>query len=85
MLAYNCPGGCPDVVASLEALRSSQAAQGNGVPRVLITPDPLLPQRVAAGVWGWSYSGDSVDTGAIRCLLTHQDEEAPEARLGCAN
>jgi hypothetical protein len=83
VLAYNCPGGCPDVVAALEEIRDSSVLSG-GARRILITPDPLLPARVAAIVWGWSYVSDEVNADAIRCLQLHQDEEAPEAGLNCA-
>jgi hypothetical protein len=79
VLAYNCPDGCPDVVTDLEALRSE-----NGPTRILITPDPSLPTRVAAIVWGWSHSAETVDRRSFECLLAKQDLEAPEAGLACA-
>jgi hypothetical protein len=84
VLAYNCPSGCPDVVAALDALRREVPTGTNGVRRALLTPDPQLPQRVGAVVWGWSYSGDEVDADAIRCLLSKQDLNAPERGLDCA-
>ncbi len=79
VLAYNCPQGCPDEVEALRAIRAER-----GPSRILLTPDPLLPHRVAAIVWAWSYSGDHVDADAIAEVLSHQDEEAPEPGLGCA-
>jgi hypothetical protein len=84
VLAYNCPTGCPDVVAALEELRKEVPTGSNGVRRVLMTPDAQLPKRVAAVVWGWSYSGDDVDVDAIRCLLSKQDLNAPEPGIPCS-
>lgn len=81
VLAYNCPAdepGCTEIVAALEAIRNRHSA------RTLLTPDPQLPARVAAIVWGWAYSGDVVDEAAIIEVLSHQDEEAPEPNLPCA-
>lgn len=78
VFAYNCPAGCPEIVDALEALRQEVSAGGNGVRRALLTPDPLLPKRVAVVAWGWSYSADDVNADAIRCLLTKQDVNAYE-------
>lgn len=83
VLAYNCPEGCPEVVAALGQLWN-ESPIGSGAHRALVTPDPLLPRRVAAVVWGWSYVADEVNPDAIRCLLAHQDEEAPERGLPCS-
>lgn len=83
VLAYNCPAGCPEIVSALAGIWDSQ--QGSAVGRrILLTPDPQLPRRVAAVVWAWSYSGDEVDEGLIREVLSHQDKEAPEAYSDCA-
>lgn len=77
VLLYNCPDGCPDIVDGLNQLRLDRT-------RVLITPDSSLPTKVGAVVWGYSWTGDAFDANAINCLLTHQDEEAPEAGLSCS-
>jgi hypothetical protein len=82
VLAYNCPQGCPEVVSALRSIW--QTARDSGNTRVLVTPDATLPVKVAAIVWGWGWVGDSVDADAIRVLLTHQDQDAPEAGLECA-
>lgn len=83
VLAYNCPGGCPALVAKLGALWD--ALQANPVRRrILLTPDPKLPRKVAAVVWGFGWSGDDYDEAAILEVLSHQDVEAPEPGLGCS-
>jgi hypothetical protein len=67
---YNCgSGGCPEVVSTLQAASDSLpddplCAQtgGPGVRvRTVITPDPLIPTRVAAAAWGWIYLADCAD------------------------
>jgi hypothetical protein len=82
---YNCPEGCPDEVAKLEAAMQSVAAGGNGVRRALLAPDSQLPKRVAALLWRRSYVVDSADPKALECLLRLQDDAVvtPEAGLAC--
>jgi Protein of unknown function (DUF3105) len=67
---YNCgSAGCPEVVATLQAASDSlpddplcAATGGPGVRvRTVITPDPLIPTKVAAAAWGWIYLADCAD------------------------
>ena len=68
VLAYNCPGGCPELVAKLGALWD--ALQPNPTrKRTLLTPDPKLPRKVAAVVWGFGWMGDDYDEAAITEVL----------------
>ena len=80
---YNCPDDCPDVVASLEALRQEARVGDNGVIRALVAPDSRIPTRVAALLWRRSWGADAVDLDALRCLMRLQDVDAPEAGLIC--
>lgn len=83
VLAYNCPNGCADLVQKLNGLFDS--LQSNPTRRrILVTPDPKLPRKVAAIVWGFGWMGDAYDEAAIQEVLSHQDAEAPEANLGCS-
>ena len=43
VLAYNCPDGCPALVEKLNAVWEAQPAS----KRILVTPDPALPFRMA--------------------------------------
>ncbi|MBE4752948.1 DUF3105 domain-containing protein [Corallococcus sp. ZKHCc1 1396] len=81
---YNCPEGCADEVAKLEAAQARAAQGSNGVRRALIAPDAQLPKRFAAMLWRRTYLMDSVDPDALACLLAYQDREAPEPGLLCA-
>lgn len=79
VLLYNCPEGCPEIVDELtEIWRDSGFDK-----RMLVTPWPKLEKKVAAVVWGWSWSGDEIDRDAITCIISHQDEDAPEAGISC--
>ena len=80
---YNCPEGCPELVASLTGLQREARVGGNGVTRALVVPDSGIPTRVAALLWRRSWSADAVDPDALRCLLKLQDEGAPEPELPC--
>ncbi|WP_307734741.1 DUF3105 domain-containing protein [Pyxidicoccus parkwayensis] len=80
---YNCPEGCPDEVAKLEAAAASVPAGSNGVRRALVAQDPQLPKRVAALLWRRAYVTDTADPDALRCLLAYQDVDAPEPGLAC--
>jgi hypothetical protein len=80
---YNCPEGCPDIVATLDSLRQEASLGSNGVIRAVVAPDSQLPNRVAALLWRRSWVSDSVDPEAVRCLLKFQDADAPEPGLGC--
>ncbi|HZI11311.1 MAG TPA: DUF3105 domain-containing protein [Myxococcus sp.] len=80
---YNCPEGCPDEVAKLEAAAAGVRAGANGVRRAIVAQDPQLPQRVAALLWRRTYLADSADPEALQCLLALQDTDAPEPGLSC--
>lgn len=67
---YNCgSAACPEVVSTLQAASDSLpddpvcAQQGGPGVRVrtVITPDPLIPTRVAAAAWGSIYLADCAD------------------------
>lgn len=80
---YNCPEGCPEVVATLEELRREARVGSNGVARALVAPDSRIPTRVSALLWRRAWKGDTADPQALRCLLRWQDQGAPEPELSC--
>jgi hypothetical protein len=79
VLLYNCPQGCPEIVDQLTAIRNEFSPSD----KVVLTPWPPLNSKVAAVVWGWSWSGDSVDHDAITCIFSHQGQDAPEPGGEC--
>ena len=82
VLAFNCPQGCPELVAHLHELWQSRQSN-NQQRRLIVTPDSQLPGKLAALVWGYGWVGDDYDEVAILEVLSHQDEAAPEKLLGC--
>ncbi len=83
VLAYNCPQGCSALVAQLNAVWEAQQRNPSR-KRILVTPDSKLPFKMAALVWGFGWQGDVFDAAAVDEVLSHQDQEAPEAFLSCA-
>jgi hypothetical protein len=81
---YNCPEGCPELVATLDSLRKEASVGSNGVIRAVVAPDSRIPNRVAALLWRRSWVSDTVDPDAVRCLLRLQDSYAPEPDLLCS-
>jgi hypothetical protein len=79
VLSYHCQDGCPEVVAELTALRNATAPDQYNEQRVLITPDPLMPKRVAALAWGWRWQGDAVDSSTIQCFIRDRYDRGPES------
>ncbi|HKA92091.1 MAG TPA: DUF3105 domain-containing protein [Haliangiales bacterium] len=69
---YNCPRGCADQVAALEAVEASMPVDPRCTPpilrRTLVAPDPLLPADVtiAAVAWGYAYTASCVDPDTLR-------------------
>jgi hypothetical protein len=87
---YNCDdGGCPDVVAALQAASDAipddplctVAHQGVRV-RTVITPDPLIDVPVAAAAWGWVYKAQCLDPPSLRDFAVQHYGQGPEMLCG---
>lgn len=76
---YNCPTGCSDVVAALTNLMQSTPPDKFNEQRFIITPDTIMPHRVAVLAWGWRWQGDAVDAATIRCFIDARYDRAPES------
>jgi len=88
VLLYNCPSGCPDVVAALQAVSDAipddPLCAGEGVRvRTVITPDPLLDVPVAAAAWGWTYKAQCADVPTLTSFALANYGNGPEVL--CAN
>jgi len=86
---YNCGStGCPDVVSTLQAAADSLpddpmcAEEEGGTEsvrvRTVITPDPLIPTRVAAAAWGWIYLADCADLPTLKQFASAHYGQGPE-------
>jgi hypothetical protein len=82
-LWYNCPGGCADEVAEVQAFIDSQPedplCQGlSAVRRALLLPNPALPSRWAASAWGYALTADCFDEAEFGAFYTAHYGQAPE-------
>lgn len=59
---YNCPRGCPDLVARLETLTAPYA-------RVIVAPYPWMDARIALAAWGRFQTLDEADEDRILSFL----------------
>jgi hypothetical protein len=72
MVQYDCPQGCPDIVAQLEAIARSYRS------KVILAPYPGLERPIALTSWGKIAFLDSVDEAFIRRFIAENKDKAPE-------
>ena len=72
------PNACPDVIAAFQMLHDTHPFDQFNERRILITPDPLLPGRIAAVAWDWSYVSNTLDVNALSCFLEARYGRGPE-------
>jgi len=79
---YNCPDGCADEVAQVQALIDALPADAQcsaETPRrVVLTPDPLLDVRWGVSAWGFTLRADCVDSERFRQFYLNHFARAPE-------
>lgn len=84
VLLHNCPSGCADDVARLEALLAAFPVDASCTApvraRLLIAADPLLPAGVpiAAAAWGRNYTAACVDEQTLGAFVRATYASAPE-------
>jgi len=64
MVQYNCPDGCPDLVAKLKAIVSGYEHQ------VILAPYPGMKTRIALTAWTKLDAFDEFDEKRIRRFIT---------------
>lgn len=72
MIQYDCPQGCPDVVAKLEALVRSYPS------KVVLAPYAGIGRRIALTAWGTLATMDDVDEQFIRRFIDQYKNKGPE-------
>ncbi|HEY5948616.1 MAG TPA: DUF3105 domain-containing protein [Kofleriaceae bacterium] len=83
MLLYRCDAGCPDVVDQLLAAARNMAADAMCTSpitkRVIVAPDPLLPDdvQVAAVAWNHAYTASCYDA-YVETFARDNYAKAPE-------
>jgi len=82
VFGYNCPGGCADEVAEVQALIDGLPVDplctGATPRRVVLTPDPLLDVRWGLSAWGYTLRADCVDVERFRSFYLNHFGLAPE-------
>jgi len=82
VLLYNCPDGCAEDVAAMEAFLDARPADPLCVPplknRFVLTPDPLLPTRFAAAAWGYAITMECLNLPAMGLFIDARYGAAPE-------
>lgn len=71
---YNCPRGCPDLVARLEASTAPYS-------QVIVAPYPWMDARIALTAWGRILTLDRIEEDRIRSFLDTwegRDHHAPD-------
>jgi Protein of unknown function (DUF3105) len=84
VFSYNCPDGCDDEVAQVQALIDAlpvdSLCEGMGVARrVVLTPDPLLDVRWGLSAWGHTLRADCVDADRFTQFYLNHFGLGPEA------
>jgi hypothetical protein len=82
-LWYNCPEGCADEVAEVQAFIDSQPEDPlcdgrSAVRRALLVPNPALPSRWAASAWGYALTADCFDEAEFGTFYTSHYGQGPE-------
>jgi hypothetical protein len=80
---YNCPEGCADEVAEVQALIDALPADplcaGTGVDRrAVLVPYPALATRWGVSAWGHALSANCVDSEAFTGFYTEHYAQGPE-------
>lgn len=82
VLAYDCPSGCTEVVAELEAIASERddvvCRDEDSRARFIVVPMPELDVPVAALAWEHGYLATCLDTDSLRSFIDAHYAAAPE-------
>jgi hypothetical protein len=81
---YNCPEGCPDEVADVEAFIAALPEDPLCEPftaarRAVLVPYPELGSRWAASAWGFALTADCFDTDEFGSFYEDHTGRGPEA------
>jgi hypothetical protein len=87
VLLYNCPEGCPELVAQIRELHATLPRGRNarrGVPRMLALPYTDMDHRIAVVAWGRLLELDEFDADRIRAFYEAYVDRGPECQnLNC--
>lgn len=82
VLAYDCPDGCPEVVARFERFAAElddPVCRGMLRPnRIIVVPAPDLEEPIAALAWEHLYTATCLDEASIQAFIDAHYAMAPE-------
>ena len=88
VLYYNCPDGCPDVLALFRELVEGQGSdpQCETVPevenRIIIVPNPDMNVPIAATAWERLYRATCLDKESLQEFIGEHYGQGPEDLCG---
>jgi hypothetical protein len=74
VIHYNCPDGCPDLVAQLRDLAGGYRSKVLLAPR----PNPEVQCRVTLTAWTWLDCLDGFDAERINAFIRAHKDRGPE-------
>ena len=74
VIEYNCPDGCPDLVAQLRDLASGYRSKVILAPR----PNPDVKCRITLTAWTWLDCFDQFDADRINAFIRAHKDRGPE-------
>jgi len=79
VVVHNCPDGCADQVAAVEAMVSATNPKaGCSRPPVIVAPDPTLDVPFAAAAWGHTLRARCFDRERFAAFIERRRERGPE-------
>jgi hypothetical protein len=86
VIGYNCPEGCAEEVALVQAMidafpcdtTPTPPCEGLNLKRFVLAPDPRLDVRWAAAAWDWSWKSGYMDTASLAAFSRSRLDKGPE-------
>ena len=75
---YNCPQGCPDLLAKLAAFKQTGVRSKFGYVKLLVQPYDKLPNKLTLVAWNFYLRLADYDEAAVRSFFTTHQDKGPE-------
>ncbi|MBI5876439.1 MAG: DUF3105 domain-containing protein [Chloroflexi bacterium] len=75
---YNCPQGCPDLLAKLEGFRRTGVRSKFGYVKLLVQPYDQLANKLTLVAWNFYLKLDDYDEAAVRAFFVAHQDKGPE-------
>lgn len=78
VILYNCPEGCPEVVAALTNLYDTAPESKWGQVKMVVSPNSKIDHKIYALAWGREVAQDELDVEALRNFYIRWVDRGPE-------